>query len=236
MKRRVWSAGLASGALALAGLLSWVEAPLPGGLLAGEPAPGLVLEDRAGLPLRSTRSADGSVRRWVPLAEMDPDVIAAFLAVEDHRFYRHAGVDPRALGRALRSNLRAGRIVSGGSTITMQLARALHPTARNWSGKLGQALWALRLERHLSKQAILEQYLNRVPLGQGAVGVEAAAGLYFGSSATDLSLGPEPRQSAARPVQDGDRLGADDSVGLQAGAPLRAENGGLGDRPEDTVQ
>jgi penicillin-binding protein 1C len=120
---------------------------------------------------------------------MDPDVIAAFLAVEDQRFYGHPGVDARAVARALRSNLRAGRVVSGGSTITMQLARALHPTARSWSGKLRQALWALRLERHLSKQAILEQYLNRVPLGQGAVGVEAAAALYFGASASDLSLG-----------------------------------------------
>jgi penicillin-binding protein 1C len=148
-----------------------------------------VLLDRAGLPLRSTRAGDGHLRRWVPLAEMDPDLIAAFLAVEDYRFYEHLGVDPRALARAALADLRAGRIVSGGSTITMQLARLLRPSGRTWRGKAAQALWALRLERGLPKQTILEQYLNRVPLGQGAVGVEAAATLYFGAHAGELSLG-----------------------------------------------
>jgi penicillin-binding protein 1C len=71
----------------------------------------------------------------------------------------------------------------------MQLARMLRPTPRDWIGKVGQSLWALRLERHLGKQAILEQYLNRVPLGQGAVGVVAGAALYFGAAADGLSLG-----------------------------------------------
>ena len=93
-------------------------------------APGLVLLDRAGLPLRSTRAADGSLRRWVPLAEMDPDLLAAFLAVEDRRFYRHPGVDlPRPGRAAALADLRARRIVAGGSTITMQLARLLRPSA-----------------------------------------------------------------------------------------------------------
>jgi len=169
-------------------VITWLARDLPPDLLRA-PAPGLVLLDRAGLPLRSTRAADGSLRRWVPLAEMDPDVLAAFLAVEDRRFYRHPGVDLRALLRAARSDLVARRIVAGGSTITMQLARLLHPASRSWAGKAAQMLWALRLERHLGKQAILEQYLNRVPLGQGAVGVEAAATLYFGAHATELSLG-----------------------------------------------
>ena len=167
---------------------SWLTRPLPRDLLAVSTT-GLVLFDRAGLPLRSTRAADGSNRRWVPLADMDPDLLAAFLAVEDRRFYRHPGVDVRALARAAVADLRARRIVAGGSTITMQLARLLRPSARTWWGKGAQTLWALRLERRMSKQAILEQYLNRVPLGQGTVGVEAAAGLYFGAHATELSLG-----------------------------------------------
>jgi penicillin-binding protein 1C len=174
--------------MAALGTALWLTRPLPPTLLRAG-TPGLVLLDRAGLPLRSTRADDGSLRRWVPLAEMDPDVIAAFLAVEDHRFYAHHGVDPRALVRAAVDDIRARRIVSGGSTITMQLARLLHPTGRTWRGKAAQALWALRLERRLPKQAILEQYLNRVPLAQGAVAVEAAAGLYFGAHATELSLG-----------------------------------------------
>jgi penicillin-binding protein 1C len=169
-------------------LAAWLSRDLPPDLLRA-PAPGLVLLDRAGLPLRSTRSSDGSLRRWVPLADMDPDVIAAFLAVEDRRFDGHPGVDLRALLRAAGSDLAARRVVAGGSTITMQLARLLRPSRRSWTGKAAQILWALRLERHLGKQAILEQYLNRVPLGQGAVGVEAAATLYFGAHATELSLG-----------------------------------------------
>ena len=182
-----WAAMLAGAAVALA--VWWLVRPLPAGMLTAGPAPGLVLLDRYGQTLRSTRAADGSRRRWVTLDAMDPDVIAAFLAVEDRRFYRHRGVDPRAAGRAAWLNLRAGRVVSGGSTITMQLARMLRPTPRTWWGKLRQAAWALRLERHLGKQAILEQYLNRVPLGQGAAGIEAAAMLYFGAGAGELSLG-----------------------------------------------
>ncbi len=174
--------------LAAITLALWLDRPLPPALLdAG--APGLVLLDRAGLPLRSTRAGDGSLRRWVPLGDLDPDVIAAFLAVEDRRFYAHRGVDPRALARAALADIRARRIVSGGSTMTMQLARLLRPGGRTWTGKASQVLWALRLERRLPKQTILEQYLNRVPLGQGAVGVEAAAGLYFGAHAAELSLG-----------------------------------------------
>ena len=70
----------------------------------------------------------------------------------------------------------------------MQLARLLHPAERTWRGKVAQALWALRLEAHLSKQQIMEQYLNRVHLGEGTVGVGAASALYFGASASELSI------------------------------------------------
>jgi penicillin-binding protein 1C len=177
----------------------------------------------------------------VPLADMDPDLLAAFLVVEDRRFYRHAGVDPRALARAALADLRARRIVAGGSTITMQLARLLRPTPRTWRGKASQALWALRLERRLSKQAILEQYLNRVPLGQGAVGVEAAAVLYFGAHAADLSLGQAallaglarapsgdnplvaPRRARARRAVALDRLVADGFATPSTAERARAE-------------
>ncbi|HET8835519.1 MAG TPA: penicillin-binding protein 1C [Gemmatimonadales bacterium] len=221
-------------------LAAWLSRDLPPGLLRA-PAPGLVLLDRAGLPLRSTRSADGSLRRWVPLAEMDPDVLAAFLAVEDRRFYRHPGVDLRALLRAARSDLAARRVVAGGSTITMQLARLLRPVRRTWTGKAAQLLWALRLERHLGKQEILEQYLNRVPLGQGAVGVETAATLYFGAHATELSLGQAallaglarapssdnplaaPRRAAQRRDAALERLVAEGYTTPAAGTRARAE-------------
>ena len=176
-------------ALALAACAVWVMWPLPAGLVRFDAPPGVRLEDRSGIELRSTRAADGSLRRWLPLEAMDPDLIAAFVATEDHRFYDHAGVDFRSVVRAVRVNAGAGRVRSGASTITMQVARMLRPIPRTWPGKVRQALWALRLERHLTKQTILEQYLNRVPLGQGAVGVDAAAALYFGASAGELSLG-----------------------------------------------
>lgn len=140
--------------------------------------------------LRTTRASDGSLVHWLPLADLDPKILQAFLALEDRRFYEHHGVDWRAVLRAGRDNLRAGRIVSGGSTITMQLARLVVPRAagHSWSAKLQQALWAMRLERHLRKQEILEHYFNRVPLGQGAIGVSAGAAVYCASSASELSL------------------------------------------------
>ena len=175
-------------AVLVAGIGVWVLMPLPADLLALETSPGVRIEDRTGVLLRSTRSADGSRSAWVPLESMDPDLILAFVAVEDRRFWDHHGIDARAVARAARDNLRSERIVSGASTITMQLARLLWPAARGWSAKVAESLWALRLERHLRKQEILEQYLNRVHLGQAAVGVGAASSLYFGASAAELSV------------------------------------------------
>ena len=167
----------------------WLEWPLPARLTVPPAALSLTLEDRHGTPLRTTRSADGSRSQWLALAEMDPQLLQAFIASEDRRFYQHRGVDVRAVGRALLQDVSGGRAVSGASTITMQLARLLRPSGRGWGAKVAQALWALRIERHLGKQAILEQYLNRVPLGQGTVGVASAAALYFDASASHLSLG-----------------------------------------------
>ena len=179
----------ALGLALIAGLVVWVALPLPAALASPGPVPRLVLLDRHGLPLRATRSDEGSRGGWTPLAELDPRILQAFLAVEDRRFYSHHGVDPRALARALRDDLRARGPVSGGSTITMQLVRLLRGTPRTLPGKLSQMLWALRLDAHLDKQTILEQYLNRVPLGQGSVGVTAAAQLYFDADPRSVSLG-----------------------------------------------
>lgn len=167
----------------------WIARPLPDGLVRTGGIPSLVLEDRHGLTLRTTRSDDGARGGWIPYDEIAPAIIQAFIAAEDRRFFEHHGVDARAVARAVRDNLASRRVVSGASTITMQTARLLRPTPRSWIGKIGQALWALRLEAHLEKAEILEQYLNRVPLGQGTVGVSAAASLYFGRPASEVSLG-----------------------------------------------
>lgn len=180
------AAALALVAVACGAFVAW---PVPAGVRSPGPVPGLVIQDRHGLVLRSTRAPDGSRGGWMPLADIDPKVIQAFIAAEDRRFLQHRGVDLRSVVRAMRDNIAAGRIVSGASTITMQVARLLRPLPRTWPGKIGQALWALRLETHLPKERILEIYLNRVPLGQAAVGVQAAASLYFGAHASHLGLG-----------------------------------------------
>ena len=120
---------------------------------------------------------------------LPPRVVQAFLAAEDRRFETHPGVDVLAVARAVRDNLRAGRVVSGASTLTQQLARQLVPRKRTLLGKLQEALWAVRLTVHLSKETILRSYLDRVALGRDLRGVEAAAEVYFGRPARALSLG-----------------------------------------------
>jgi penicillin-binding protein 1C len=176
-------------ALLLGGCLVWVTRPIPRGLLAPPSEQSLVLADRHGLPLRATRGETGARQSWVPLSDIDPDIPRAFIAVEDQRFLAHHGVDPSAVMRAIRDNATHRRVVSGASTISMQLARLLMPIDRGYLGKLRQTMWALRLEARLRKEEILEQYLNRVPLGQGAIGVAAAMRLYFGGAPEQASLG-----------------------------------------------
>jgi penicillin-binding protein 1C len=184
----IGSLALVTAAVGVA-LAEWIARPLPSLMTARALASGITIEDRYGTTLRSTRAADGSQAQWVSFDQLDPDVINAFVAVEDARFSTHAGVDGRAIARAVRDNLLAGHIVSGASTITMQLARVMRPARRDWGGKVTQALWALRIERHLSKQQVLEQYFNRVQLGHATVGVGAASALYFDASATELGVG-----------------------------------------------
>jgi penicillin-binding protein 1C len=116
-------------------------------------------------------------------------VAAAFVAAEDQRFWRHPGVDPLAVGRALGSNVAAGRIVSGASTITMQVSRLAYVGPRTYGRKLVEMLRSLRIEATLSKPDILRIYLDQVPLGNNLVGVEAAAYIYFGKTAAQLQAG-----------------------------------------------
>lgn len=127
-------------------------------------------------------------RTSVPLDRVSTHMLDAIVAVEDRRFYQHFGIDPlRIAGAALR-NLRAGRILEGGSTITQQLARAaqLSPV-RTYERKIREILVAARLEERYSKRQILEEYLNTVYFGEGYYGVEAASRGYFGKAAADLA-------------------------------------------------
>ncbi|PIW28704.1 MAG: penicillin-binding protein [Rhodospirillales bacterium CG15_BIG_FIL_POST_REV_8_21_14_020_66_15] len=123
------------------------------------------------------------------LKDLPPHLIQAVLATEDRRFYSHFGIDPIGLARAMYRNIRAGRIVEGGSTITQQLAKNLFLTpARTYVRKLQEMVAALWLEVEFTKDQILEVYLNRVYLGAGTYGVDAAAQRFFRKSARRLNL------------------------------------------------
>lgn len=129
----------------------------------------------------------------VSVERLPSTVVDALLAIEDRRFFWHLGVDPLAIGRAVWSNWTHGRIVSGGSTLTMQVAELLRGRPpRSLGNKLVEMHLALRLELRRSKREILSLWLNRVSFGNRAHGIEAAAQLYFGKSARDLT----PAQAA----------------------------------------
>lgn len=125
----------------------------------------------------------------VPLSAMSPHLKAAILAIEDQRFYDHAGFDAVRIGAAMLTNLRRGRLAQGGSTITQQLARQSFLSAdKTFHRKLQELLLAERIERVYSKDQILELYLNKVYLGDGFYGVEAASRGFFNRHANDLSV------------------------------------------------
>jgi penicillin-binding protein 1A len=127
--------------------------------------------------------------RMTPLSGMPRHLIEAFLAIEDRRFYEHKGVDRQGIFRAMVVNLQAGRIVQGGSTITQQLAKNLFLTADQTARrKLQEMILAGRIENRLTKDEILELYLNRVDLGEQSFGIDAAARRYFGKTAAELTL------------------------------------------------
>lgn len=124
---------------------------------------------------------------------MSPYLLDAVIAIEDSRFYQHHGIDPRGIARAFWRNLKSGKIVEGGSTITQQLAEneyffGVSGPARTLEKKLREAVYAIKLERNFTKDEILERYLNRIYFGHGRFGVEAASKYYFGKSARDLDL------------------------------------------------
>ena len=125
----------------------------------------------------------------VPLNRICPDLQHAVVAIEDHRFYAHLGLDPLGIARATFRDLRAGGIEEGGSTLTQQLARTLFlSNQRNWGRKFKELVLAVMIERRLSKQQILELYLNRIYLGGSVYGVEAMSRNVFGKGAADLTL------------------------------------------------
>jgi penicillin-binding protein 1A len=128
-------------------------------------------------------------RRDVPLAQISPLLRSAIIAVEDHRFYQHGAVDTIGIGRALFRDVRSGGVVEGGSTITQQLARMLFlSNERTWGRKLKEVILAEMIEAQLTKDQVLELYLNRVYLSAGVYGVENMSRRLFGKPARDVTL------------------------------------------------
>lgn len=178
----------------------WLLAALLAGLLCADllfPLPQAQLEQRGvqsvlardGTPLRAFPDARHVWRHPVRLEEVSPRYIDAVLAYEDRFFYWHFGTNPVALLRASGQWLRHGEIVSGGSTLSMQVARMLTPIPRSVTGKLLQIFRAVQLELHLSKREILELYLAYAPMGGVLEGVEAASRAYLGKPSLSLSHG-----------------------------------------------
>ncbi|NJN32838.1 MAG: hypothetical protein HC824_22330 [Synechococcales cyanobacterium RM1_1_8] len=144
--------------------------------------------DRHNRPLGRLLSRDQEHTAVVPLEQVSPHFIQAILAAEDQDFYHHGPVDLKAAARASWQGLRDRRIVSGASTITMQLARMVDPVPRTFPGKAQQIWQAWRLGAGMDKDEILAAYVNRLPMGGNLYGVEAAARAYFGIPAADLTV------------------------------------------------
>lgn len=140
-----------------------------------------------GTPLWRFADADGVWRYPVVPEEVSPYYLEALLTYEDRWFYQHPGVNPLALGRAAWQNLSGGRVLSGGSTLSMQVARLLDPHERSLAGKLKQLWRTQQLEWHLSKDEILALYLNRAPFGGTLQGVAAASWAYLGKPPSQLT-------------------------------------------------
>ena len=184
--RWTWRIGWRLGAamavvLGAAVLHAWSTLPPAADLLDGRAQGSVVLLDRHGAPFAWRGANYGGALR---AGEVSPHLVAAVIAAEDRRFHLHPGIDPIGLARAALVNLRAGRLVQGGSTLTQQTAKNVFLTAdRSLERKLKEVPMALAMELKYSKEEILSIYLNRVYLGAGAYGFEAAAQRYFGISA-----------------------------------------------------
>ncbi len=184
--------GALTGALLLPPLALAITAcfvALPPELVEKPPAQSIRIEDRDGHLLREVRSDTGALAKWVPLSALPPILPKALVAIEDRRFYLHPGVDPLAVLRATLQAIAHRRVISGASTLTMQLARALRPHKRNLWGKYQEMALALRIEASISKHRIVEEYLNRVDFGPNLRGIAAASQGYFGKRVSALSLG-----------------------------------------------
>ena len=205
MRPRRWlrrlraAAEIATIVVGFAALLMWCSIPNPAKLATENPT------STAFIDLRREQAADAGKPfdlqwQWRPLGKISRYLRAAVVYAEDGHFYEHDGVDWRAIELALDKNLESGELSVGGSTITQQLAKNLYLSpSRSLIRKLREMLIAFALEDHLTKQRILELYLNVAEWGDGVFGAEAAARKWFGKSAQSLSPSEAARLAIALP-------------------------------------
>jgi penicillin-binding protein 1C len=180
------TAGLGIGVLLLVRALPYL-APIHAETLRQDDQ-AIEFSDRNNLPLGTLLTRDQNHTATIPLNEVSPHFIHAILAAEDRRFFQHGPLDLQAVMRAIAEAIQARRVVSGASTLTMQLARMVDPTPSTPTGKLQEIWTAWRLGAGMNHREILQAYINRLPMGGNIYGVEAAARVYFGISARDLNL------------------------------------------------
>ncbi|CDZ49871.1 penicillin-binding protein 1C [Neorhizobium galegae] len=185
------SIGLAIGLVTAAGLIVGLEAAdraYPPPLERARVVSAEVL-DADGELLRAFAAPEGRWRLRTTIENVDPRFLKMLVAYEDQRFYEHAGVDPWALGRAVLQLVTNGHVVSGASTLSMQVARLIEPReSRSLTAKLRQVVRAVQIERRLSKKEILELYLTHAPYGGNLEGVRAASLAYFGKEPRRLTV------------------------------------------------
>ncbi|MBW4671532.1 MAG: transglycosylase domain-containing protein [Cyanomargarita calcarea GSE-NOS-MK-12-04C] len=148
----------------------------------------IAFTDRNGLPLGTLLTLNSEHTAVVPLNQVSSQFIRAIIAAEDGSYYHHGPLDMKAIARAVKDAIHAKRVVSGASTITMQLARMLDASERNLWGKVREVWLSWRLAAGMNKDEILRAYVNRLPMGGNIYGVEAASRIYFSIPASDLNL------------------------------------------------
>jgi penicillin-binding protein 1C len=209
--------GLLIAAVAVIAFAAWLRlGPIDESLLDAGRHQSQTVFDRNGEVLYEPLASSGNRAVWLTGETLPPRVIQATLAAEDRRFFRHPGVDPLATARAFVRNVRALRVVQGGSTITQQVAKmVLASESRGLRQKVSEAILALRIEHRLSKREILALYLNLAPYGNRITGIERASRAYFGCPSQNLTaaqaafLASLPqRPSAFNPLRDPDKARA----------------------------
>jgi penicillin-binding protein 1C len=214
-RRARWIARAATVAVVVAACAAWIRFGPPPAIEQVRFLSTTIL-DRNGVVISEPLSERGNRGEWLEAGDLPENIARATLAAEDRRFYRHPGVDPVAVTRAFWQNVRHGRVVEGGSTITQQVSKLLLASAdRSLRTKVRESIAALRLEHRYSKREILALYLNLAPYGNQISGIVRASHRYFGVGPGELTVAQAAflaslpqRPGAFNPLRDANRATA----------------------------